>query len=185
MSAPSVLERSKERFGRIGAAGYGVVLTIVVLAATGVVGLLAQLPWLFPSLGPTVMLFFEAHDQPSSRPLNTIVGHGVGILAARDAQLHPAPLQRGDVDGVEPDALVADGAQVRQRVEQLVVDALAEAPDRGGIGVLAAQAGGTHEPLEDADVELLLGTSERVAGEAGAADQDRLRHEAEKLSGDA
>lgn len=81
MSAPSVLERSKERFGRIGAAGYGVVLTIVVLAATGVVGLLAHLPWLFPSLGPTVMLFFEAPDQPSSRPLNTIVGHAVGILA--------------------------------------------------------------------------------------------------------
>ena len=81
MSAPSVLERSKERFGRVGAAGYGVVLTIVVLAAAGVVGVMAQLPWLFPSLGPTVMLFFESPEQPASRPLNTIVGHAVGILA--------------------------------------------------------------------------------------------------------
>ena len=81
MSAPSLLERSKERFGAVGAAGYAVVLTIVVLAATGVVGLLTHQPWLFPSLGPTVMLFFESPEQPASRPLNTIVGHGVGILA--------------------------------------------------------------------------------------------------------
>ena len=76
-----LLERAKGRFGRLGAAAYAVVLTIVVLALTGVVGLLTHLPWLFPSLGPTVMLFFESPEQPSARPLNTIVGHAVGIVA--------------------------------------------------------------------------------------------------------
>lgn len=68
------------RFGRLGAAVYAGVLCLLVLALTGVVGLLTHLPWLFPSLGPTVMLFFEAPEQPSSRPLNTLVGHGVGTL---------------------------------------------------------------------------------------------------------
>jgi CBS-domain-containing membrane protein len=81
MKAGSVLERAKERYGRMGAGAYAVVLTVVVLAATGAVGVLVHLPWLFPSLGPTVMLFFESPEQPASRPLNTVVGHAVGILA--------------------------------------------------------------------------------------------------------
>jgi hypothetical protein len=38
-------------------------------------------PWLFPSLGPTVMLFFESPEQPSSRPVNALVGHAVGLAA--------------------------------------------------------------------------------------------------------
>jgi CBS-domain-containing membrane protein len=78
---PSLLERAKARVGRVGAATYAAVLSLVVLAASGAVGLLVALPWLFPSLGPTVMLFFESPEQPSARPLNTIVGHAVGILA--------------------------------------------------------------------------------------------------------
>jgi hypothetical protein len=41
-------------------------LSIVVLALAGAVGLVLHLPWLFPSLGPTVMLFFESPEQPSS-----------------------------------------------------------------------------------------------------------------------
>ncbi|THG33578.1 HPP family protein [Naasia lichenicola] len=36
-------------------------------------------PWLFPSLGPTVMLFFQSPGQPASRPLNAAVGHLIGI----------------------------------------------------------------------------------------------------------
>jgi CBS-domain-containing membrane protein len=80
-TANSLLERAKTRFGQVGAASYAVVLTLVVLCLTGLVGVLTQLPWLFPSLGPTVMLFFESPEQPSSRPLNTIVGHAVGIVA--------------------------------------------------------------------------------------------------------
>ena len=66
---------------RGGGATYAAILAIVTLAITGAVGLLVKQPWLFPSLGPTVMLFFESPKQPSSRPLNTIVGHFVGIAA--------------------------------------------------------------------------------------------------------
>src|SRR3954463_4264464 len=77
---PDVLQRAKQRYGVLGAAGYASDLAAVVLAAAGCVGLAVHLPWLFPSLGPTVMLFFESPDQPSARPLNTLVGHAVGIL---------------------------------------------------------------------------------------------------------
>jgi CBS-domain-containing membrane protein len=72
---------TKVRGNRPGAALYAAVLCLVVLAATGVVGLLLHQPWLFPSLGPTVMLFFESPQQRASRPLNALVGHGVGLVA--------------------------------------------------------------------------------------------------------
>ena len=73
------LHKAQER--RIAGAAYATVLSIFVLGLAGAVGLLIKQPWLFPSLGPTVMLFFESPKQPSSRPLNTIVGHLVGIAA--------------------------------------------------------------------------------------------------------
>lgn len=76
---PGVLQRVKERYGALGAGGYAFVLTAVVLAVSGCVGLAAHQPWLFPSLGPTVMLFFESPEQPSARPVNTLIGHLIGI----------------------------------------------------------------------------------------------------------
>lgn len=62
-----------------GAAVTGALLCLVVLAAAGAVGLATKQPWLFPSLGPTVMLFFANPEQRSSRPVNTVVGHLVAI----------------------------------------------------------------------------------------------------------
>jgi CBS-domain-containing membrane protein len=73
------LARRQRRRG--GGAAYAAVLAIVTLALAGTVGLVLKQPWLFPSLGPTVMLFFESPTQPASRPLNTVVGHLVGIAA--------------------------------------------------------------------------------------------------------
>ncbi|GER23967.1 hypothetical protein NCCP1664_24620 [Zafaria cholistanensis] len=35
----------------------------------------------FPSLGPTVMLFFESPAQQASRPANALVGHAVALMA--------------------------------------------------------------------------------------------------------
>jgi CBS-domain-containing membrane protein len=67
--------------GRGTGATYAALLSLAVLCAAGAVGLATRQPWLFPSLGPTVMLFFESPGSPSSRPLNALVGHGVGLLA--------------------------------------------------------------------------------------------------------
>lgn len=76
--SPGLFSGIQRRRG--GGAVYAAVLAVLTLALAGVVGLLLKQPWLFPSLGPTVMLFFESPEQPASRPLNTIVGHLVGIV---------------------------------------------------------------------------------------------------------
>ena len=76
-----VLERVEKRSGAVGGAAYAGVLCILVLAVSGAIGLLLKSPWLFPSLGPTVMLFFSSPKDASSRPLNAAVGHAVGIVA--------------------------------------------------------------------------------------------------------
>jgi hypothetical protein len=78
---PSLLSRASARAGAVGAGAYTAVLSLVVLAASGAIGLLLSSPWLFPSLGPTVMLFFGAPEEKSSRPLNAAVGHAVAIVA--------------------------------------------------------------------------------------------------------
>lgn len=81
MAREAVLKRVQERAGQLGAGLYAAVLALLVLVLTGLVGLLTQQPWLFPSLGPTVMLFFESPQQDASRPRNALVGHGVGLIA--------------------------------------------------------------------------------------------------------
>ncbi|MGN7800251.1 HPP family protein [Leifsonia sp. 22587] len=78
---PSLLERVSERAGTAGAGAYTAVLSLVVLAASGAIGIVLSSPWLFPSLGPTVMLIFGAPQHPTSRPLNAAVGHGVALVA--------------------------------------------------------------------------------------------------------
>lgn len=78
---PSLLSRVSERAGSAGAGVYTAVLSLAVLAASGTIGLVLSSPWLFPSLGPTVMLVFGAPEHPSSRPLNAAVGHAVALVA--------------------------------------------------------------------------------------------------------
>ena len=81
MSAPSILERATRRAGAAGAGVYVGVLSLVVLAASGAIGMLLTSPWLFPSLGPTVMVLFGTPREQSARPVDAAVGHGVGIVA--------------------------------------------------------------------------------------------------------
>ncbi|MCU1472956.1 HPP family protein [Amnibacterium sp.] len=66
---------------RQGGALYAALASLLVLALAGAVGLALKQPWLFPSLGPTVMLFFQSPRQRASRPLNALVGHGVALVA--------------------------------------------------------------------------------------------------------
>jgi CBS-domain-containing membrane protein len=51
----------------------------VTVAAT--VALFTHQPWLFPSLGPAVMLHLEKPQAPESSPRNTLIGHAVALLA--------------------------------------------------------------------------------------------------------
>lgn len=77
----SVLERAQQRAGEVGAGAYVGLLSLVVLAVSGAIGMLLTTPWLFPSLGPTVMVLFGTPREKTARPLDAAVGHGVGIVA--------------------------------------------------------------------------------------------------------
>lgn len=76
-----LLATAEERAGRLGGGAYAFLLCLLTLALIGLVGLLLRQPLLFPSLGPTAMLFFERPLQAAAAPRNTLVGHGVAIGA--------------------------------------------------------------------------------------------------------
>jgi CBS-domain-containing membrane protein len=95
------LAAAERRAGRLGGGAYAFALCLVALAGVGLVGLLLHQPSLFPSLGPTVMLFFESPTQKAAAPRNALAGHGVAILAGAACLLlfglaeHPPVLQEG------------------------------------------------------------------------------------------
>ena len=76
-----LLAAAERRAGRAGGGAYAFAACLLVLAAVGLGGLLLHQPLLFPSLGPTLMLFFESPRQASAAPRNTLIGHGVAIVA--------------------------------------------------------------------------------------------------------
>ncbi|WP_051167763.1 HPP family protein [Actinoplanes sp. N902-109] len=73
----------------------------VAVAVAGTVAALTHQPWLFPSLGPAVMLHLEKPRSPESSPRNTFIGHAVALLAGYAALRacgltgHPSALQEG------------------------------------------------------------------------------------------
>jgi CBS-domain-containing membrane protein len=80
MTTAPAIDRIRRRTGEGGVGFSWAVLSFVILAAAGAIGMALTQPWLFPSMGPTVMLMFGSADHPSSRPLNAFVGHAVGIV---------------------------------------------------------------------------------------------------------
>ena len=53
----------------------------MAVALCGLAAYLFKQPMLFPSLGPSALLFFEQPTAPESSPYNALVGHLVGIVA--------------------------------------------------------------------------------------------------------
>jgi CBS domain-containing membrane protein len=71
----------QERLGKPGEAIYAAGVGAVAIAISGLAAHLLRQPLLFPSLGPTVILFFETPLSPQASPRNTLIGHGVALLA--------------------------------------------------------------------------------------------------------
>ncbi|MEU5962170.1 HPP family protein [Micromonospora parva] len=73
----------------------------LAVAIAGLVALVTHQPWLFPSLGPAVLLHVEKPQSPESSPRNTFIGHGVallagyGFLAALGLTDNPSVLEEG------------------------------------------------------------------------------------------
>lgn len=75
-------ERLVGRLGeRRGEALYSFACCLLALAVSGLAAFVARQPLLFPSLGPTALLFFERPLAPTSSPRNALIGHAVAILA--------------------------------------------------------------------------------------------------------
>jgi CBS-domain-containing membrane protein len=53
----------------------------ISIGIMSVLALITHTPFIFPSLGPTAFLFFYTPTAPTASPRNTIIGHGIGILA--------------------------------------------------------------------------------------------------------
>jgi hypothetical protein len=76
-------------------------LGAAVLAVLGAIGIALKQPWLFPSLGPTLMVLAETPTEPAADALNVLVGHVVGIgagllaLVAFGLREHPSAVQEG------------------------------------------------------------------------------------------
>lgn len=51
------------------------------IGVMSVLALVTHSPFIFPSLGPTAFLFFYTPTAPTASPRNTILGHGIGVLA--------------------------------------------------------------------------------------------------------
>lgn len=52
----------------------------IVIALAGVAALVMKEPMLFPSLGPTAMLFFQQPTAATSSARHALVGHAVGLV---------------------------------------------------------------------------------------------------------
>ena len=70
------------RWGNRGNAVYTFTGSLLAIALSGLAALAFDEPLLFPSLGATAFLIFETPTAEVGSPRNTLIGHGVGILAA-------------------------------------------------------------------------------------------------------
>jgi CBS domain-containing membrane protein len=70
------------KWGNRGNAVYTFMGCLVTVALAGLLAWAFDEPLIFPSLGPTAYLFFETPMAEAASPRNTIIGHGVAVLAA-------------------------------------------------------------------------------------------------------
>lgn len=109
-----LLGRLKASAGEVGIGLYAFVLSAATLLAVGFIGIVRKEPWVFPSLGPTVMLFFETPLQRAASAKNAVVGHlvgiaaGLGCLYALNLQNHPPVI----VEGLSTPRVIAAAAAV-------------------------------------------------------------------------
>ena len=87
--------RLVERLGTAGDALHMFVTAATAMVVSGVAALLLKQPFLFPSLGPTLYLFFETPMVETASPRNTLIGHfvalAVGFLSVWTFGLLDAP----------------------------------------------------------------------------------------------
>lgn len=66
-------------------AGFMFVNGFVTIAILAAVAMISEVPFVFPSLGPTAFLLFFTPTAPTASPRNTMLGHLIGILCGYGA----------------------------------------------------------------------------------------------------
>eukprot|EP01084_Bolivina_argentea_P213262 362250_1 len=61
---------------------YNLIGPLFVIGVGSTIAYFVQLPFMFPSLGPTAFLHFAVPSAPPASPRNTLIGHIVGIVMA-------------------------------------------------------------------------------------------------------
>lgn len=88
------------RLTRAAHVGLGAGLAIAVCSA---IAAWTELPWVFPSLGPTAFLAFAAPDSPANHPRRVLLGHAIAVVCGAAAAFvcgvdaSPAVLDRVDL----------------------------------------------------------------------------------------
>ena len=62
-------------------AGFVLTMGFVSIAILATVAMVSRTPFIFPSLGPTAILFFFHPMSPSASPRHALYGHAIGIFA--------------------------------------------------------------------------------------------------------
>ncbi|WP_433282901.1 HPP family protein [Micromonospora sp. CA-244673] len=120
----------------------------VAVVVAGAVALLTRQPWLFPSLGPAIMLHIEQPGKPESSPRNTVIGHLVALLAGYALLVvtgladHPSALQ----EGVSGARIVATAGSLAVTAAVLVLLKAAHPP--AGATTLIVSLGLLHTPVQ-------------------------------------
>lgn len=91
----------EDEAGGVGVGLWSAGTSVLALAVAGLIGLALEQPWLFPSLGPTLMVLAETPRQPTAHPRSVLAGHLVGIGAGYLALVvtgltdHPPVIEEG------------------------------------------------------------------------------------------
>lgn len=95
--------RSRRSLGWFQQLLYNLVMPFIVILSASSLAYWFQIPFIFPSLGPTAFLHFAAPDKPAASPRNTLIRHFIGIVAGV-ISLFATGLYYADgtiVDGIE------------------------------------------------------------------------------------
>lgn len=100
------LDRSAGRRGL-----WDLVAGTISIALMGAIAVATNEPFVFPSLGPTAFLIFDAPTIPDSSPRNAIFGHLIGVACAYFALAVTGLLgsQPAIITGVSPARAIAAG----------------------------------------------------------------------------
>jgi hypothetical protein len=151
---------------------YAVLLSGLVIAGIGGLGVWAGQPWLFPSLGPTIFLQAVTPNDTSARPWNTVAGHAIGTAAGFlsvfvcGAEVAPLPADAGYVVGSR--AAAAALAVALTVAGQLAI----RAPHAPAAATTMLIALGGLQP----DLRTLVAIAVGVGLIAGLGEVTRLRH---------